>query len=52
MSNELKRIEGSVNTIVGKPVAWFVLGLLVLTRYGFRAIVRCASWLKPRHVSS
>lgn len=49
MSNDLKRIERSVNTIVGKPVSWAVYGLVLGVRYGYRGLVRCGSWLQARY---
>ncbi len=48
MSSEIKRIEKSVNVVVGKPVTWGVYGLLVAGRYVFQGIVRCCKWVRSR----
>jgi hypothetical protein len=46
MSEEFKRIEGSVNRIVGKPLAWALYALwLTATRAG-RAGACSARWLR------
>ena len=48
MASELQRIEQSVNVVVGKPVAWAVYGLLLVTRYSARGLVSGAKWLRQR----
>jgi hypothetical protein len=52
MASELKRIEKSVNVLVGKPVTWAVYGLLLAARYAFRGAVRAVRWLRTRYAVS
>jgi hypothetical protein len=44
MNSELQQIETAVNRFVGKPLAWFFYGLLILAKCG----VRGGSWLRHR----
>jgi hypothetical protein len=48
MTSELQRIEESVNSFVGKPLARLVYGLKILTRWGIRNAVRGGSWVPER----
>lgn len=52
MSSDLKRIEKSVNVLVGKPITWVVYGLVLVARYSYRGLVRCGSWLRNRYAVS
>jgi hypothetical protein len=49
--SELKRIEKSVNVLVGKPVTWAVYGLLLAVRYGICGLACCGCWLRRRYAS-
>jgi hypothetical protein len=52
MASELKRIEKSVNVLVGKPVTRAFYGLLLAVRYGIRGALRVGRWLQSRYTAS
>lgn len=52
MSTDLKKVEKSVNTIVGKPVAYAIYGLILGVRYGWHGLRGCGSWLRNRYTTS
>jgi uncharacterized membrane protein YhfC len=52
MPSELKRIEKSVNVLVGKPVTWAVYGLLLAGRYAVRGAISAGRWLRTRYAAS
>jgi hypothetical protein len=51
MNSEVKRIEKSVDVVVGKPVAWAIYGLLVGVRCAYRALVRFRTWLRQQYIA-
>lgn len=51
MSSDLKRIEKSVNVVVGKPVAWLVCGLWLATKHSYHGLLRCGRWLCGRYTA-
>lgn len=46
---ELKRIEKSVNAVVGMPITWAVYGGLLFGRCCYHGIIRGGTWLRSRY---
>lgn len=52
MNGEVKRIEKSVGTFVGKPVTWTIYVVLIGARWVYRGLVRVGTWVQRRYAAA
>jgi hypothetical protein len=48
---EVQRIEKTVNLVIGKPLAWWLYGLWLAAKHGYRAAIRFGRWVYNRYLA-